>query len=413
MDDLINESDFIFYNGEDGKVHAQVILGDETVWITQKTMGEVFDVTIPTINEHLQNIFKSGELDEAAVIRKIRTTAADNKNYLINFYNLEVIISVGFRVNSHKATRFRQWANRILKEYLIKGFVMDDERLKQGNNLFNKDFFKELIERVREIRASEKMFYEKLRSLFALSPDYDKKDPRMIDFFSKIQNKIEFAIVDKTSPEILVSRADSSKPNMGLQTFKNAKREDGEVQKSDVSVAKNFLTEPELRSLNLFVTMFLDYAESILERGDKVMKMIDLEKSLDRFIEFNERKVLKNAGKVSSKFAKQYVEKEYAKFKQIPRGTQAFNSALNLIKSGSIPSESNEVKEQLSDFNKKLVTALNYNPKDAPPTEKKKRGPKPKTKECPRCGKTLPQNAKFCDGTIELKDDWVNCGYVF
>lgn len=419
MNGVITESDFIFYTGEDGKVHAQVILGDETVWVSQNSMAEIFQSSKQNVSYHLGNIFKDGELSELSVVKEILTTASDGKNYNVQFYNLDVIIAVGYRISSYQATKFRQWATRVLKEYLIKGFVLDDERLKQGNKLFGKDYFRDLLERIREIRASEKMFYEKITDLYAESVDYDKNDPATHVFFAKVQSKLEFAIVGKTPAEIVKTRADARLPFMGLKTFKNAKK-DGRVQKTDVTVAKNYLSENELKSLNLLVSAFLDHAEMIADRGT-IMKMADWASKLDRFLEFNEFKVLEDAGKIRRTVADAFAEKQWEKFKPIQEKNlkSDFIKVVDGIKNtGKLPNESDlvyEIKEHSdpqSEFNQKLVTALNFDPKSAP-KEKKKRASKPKTKECPICGKETDKNANYCDGNVEIDGDVFPCTYIY
>nr|MCU0321051.1 virulence RhuM family protein [Chitinophagaceae bacterium] len=315
MIDIENKGLFLFYNGSDGKIKAQVIIGVETVWVSQKGMAEIFGVDRTVITKHLRNIFDENELDEDSVCAKIAHTADDGKKYQTLFYNLDAIIAVGYRANSYKATQFRIWSNKITKEYLIKGFALDDERLKQGNRLFGKDYFKELLERVREIRASERMFYEKITDLYATSIDYDKNNPETHRFFAKVQNKLEFAIVGKTSAEIVKSRADSSMPNMGLKTWKNAGR-NGKVQKSDVTIAKNYLNQDELRKLNTLVNMYLDYAELQIERN-RLMTMDDWSNRLDAFLKFNEYEDLDGAGKMRKDIADNYAESEYIKYRVI------------------------------------------------------------------------------------------------
>ena len=418
----IQESDFVFYTGEDGKVHAQVILGEETVWASQRTMADIFGTTRENITYHIKNVYTDGELNELATSKEILLVQKEgNRDVSRNvvFYNLDAIISIGFRISSFKATKFRQWASRVLNEYLTKGFVLDDERLKQGNRLYGKDYFRELLERIREIRTSEKMFYEKITDLYGTSVDYDKDDPDTHLFFAKVQNKLEFAIVGKTSAEIVRSRANAKLPYMGLRTFKNANR-DGKVQKLDVTIAKNYLSENELKSLNLLVSAFLDHAEMIANRG-AIMKMSDWVSKLDRFLEFNEFKVLEDAGKIRRKVADAFAEKQWEKFKPIQE--MAFKSdfikVIEGIKStGKIPKGNDivyEIKEHLdplSEFDKKLVTALNFNPKDAP-KEKSKRVAKPKTKECPLCGKECDKKAKYCDGSIDTDDKSIPCPHIF
>lgn len=416
MSDIIKESDFLFYNGEDGKIHAQVIIGDETVWLSHKTMGEVFGTTIENIIYHIKNIYKDGELDEKATTKEILVVQKEGGRDVsrnIQFYNLDAIIAVGYRISSYRATKFRQWATRILNEYLVKGFAMDDERLKQGNRLFGHDYFKELLERIREIRASEKMFYEKIRDLYATSVDYDRNDPMTNAFFAKVQNKVEYAIVGKTSAEIIRSRADAKLPYMGLKTFKNAKK-DGKVQKLDVTVAKNYLTQDELKSLNLLVTAFLDHAEMIVSKH-AVMKMDDWSERLDKFLEFNEFKILKDAGKVKKALADTFAEKQYAKYKSVQDKAlkSDFNTIVRQIKStGELPKETTlPNSEPLTEFNKKLKTALEYTPASAPI---KKRGRKKiTTKVCPNCGKVNDIDAEYCEGDIEVDGDIKPCGWTF
>jgi len=369
MIDLSKQGAFLFYNGSDGKIKAQVIIGEETVWTTQKGLSEIFGVTIPTINEHLQNIFKTNELEEDSVIRKIRITAEDGKSYLTKFYALDAIIAVGYRVSSYKATQFRIWSTKILKEYLIKGFALDDERLKQGNNLFGKDYFKELLERIREIRASERMFYEKITDLYATAIDYNKNDPDTHKFFAKVQNKLEFAIVGKTSAEIIKSRADASMPHMGLKTWKNSGK-DGKVQKLDVTVAKNYLNEGEIKKLNTLVNMYLDYAELQVERN-RLMSMEDWSNRLDAFLKFNEYEVLDNLGKVRKVVADNYAESEYIKFRVIQDKDYRsdFNKIIEQIKvSNTLPSEIEitQQKEIVKTFDKTLEALMKV------PTPKKK-----------------------------------------
>jgi len=316
MSDLDKKTNFLFYNSHDGKIKIQVILGDETVWTTQKGMAEIFEVERVTITEHLQNIFKSSELEEDSVCRKIRHTAEDGKNYMVNFYNLDAIIAVGYRVNSYRATQFRIWATKILKEYLVKGFVLDDERLKQGNRIFNKDYFDELVERIREIRASERRFYQKITDLFAeCSVDYDPESSTTHLFFQTIQNKLEYAITKHTAAEIIASRVDAKKPNMGLTSWKNEFR-GGKIQKLDVGVAKNYLLEPEIKELNIIVNMYLDYAE-LQATKKRLMKMSDWIDKLNTFLKFNEYDILNDAGKMKMEVARQLAEKEYDKFRVI------------------------------------------------------------------------------------------------
>ncbi|MGL1888406.1 MAG: virulence RhuM family protein [Reichenbachiella sp.] len=308
-----NQSSFILFTSQSGEVKVDVLLQDETVWLTQKAMQELFGKAKATISEHISNVFKEGELEENAVVRKFRTTADDGKDYTTSFYNLDVIISVGYRVKSQKGTQFRIWATKILREFIIKGFAMDDERLKQGNTLFGKDYFDELLERIREIRASERRFYQKITDIYAqCSIDYDPKAEITQTFYKTVQNKLHWAITGHTAAEIIKDRADADKPNMGLNTWKNSPK--GKVLKTDIAVAKNYLNEQELKELNRIVTMYLDFAELQAERQNP-MKMNNWIGKLDGFLQFNDYKVLKDAGKVTATVAKQLAEKEYQKFR--------------------------------------------------------------------------------------------------
>jgi len=307
-------SDIIFYSSPEGDIHVEVFYGDETFWLSQRRMAELFGVEVHTINYHLKEIFKCGELKEDSVIRKIRITADDGKNYLTSLYNLDVIIAVGYRVNSHQATQFRIWSTKTLKEFIIKGFVLDDERLKQGRR-FGKDYFDELLERIREIRASERRFYQKITDIYQqCSIDYDKDAEITQTFFKTVQNKLHWAITGKTAAQIIAERANAAKPNMGLQTWKNAPK--GKILKTDVTVAKNYLIEKEIKDLERVVSMYLDYAENQASRQIP-MKMADWVQKLDAFLQFNEYQILTDAGKVSHEVAKQLAEEEYEKFRVV------------------------------------------------------------------------------------------------
>lgn len=307
-------SDIIFYSSPEGDIKVEVHYNDETFWLTQKRMAALFGVEINTINYHLKEIFKSSELKEEAVIRKIRITAEDGKNYLTNFYNLDAIIAVGYRVNSFNATQFRIWATKVLREFIIKGFVLDDGRLKQGEK-FGKDYFDELLERIREIRASERRFYLKITDIYEqCSIDYNKEAEITQTFFKTVQNKLHYAISGKTAAQIIAERAKAEKPNMGLQTFKNAPL--GKILKSDISVAKNYLIEKEIKDLERIVSMYLDYAENQAAR-EIPMKMADWIKKLDAFLQFNEYQILKDAGKVRHDVAVKLAEEEYKKFRTV------------------------------------------------------------------------------------------------
>lgn len=311
-----SSSHFLFYASHDGSIKVQVIIGDETVWSSQRGMAEIFNVESNTINYHLKEIFSSGELDEDSVTRKIRVTAADGKKYDTNFYNLDAIISIGYRVNSYQATQFRKWATGILKEYLIKGFTLDDERLKQGNQLFGKDYFDELLDRVREIRASERRFYQKITDIYSqCSIDYDKDAPITQQFYAHVQDKLHYAIHGHTSAELIYKRADASKPHMGLYTYKNA-RNGGKVTKADVTVGKNYLSEKEIDELNRVVSMYLDFADGFARRHIP-MRMQDWAVKLDGFLAFNAYEILSNHGNIKRGTAEKIALMEYEKFRVI------------------------------------------------------------------------------------------------
>lgn len=307
-----SSSDIILYSSPEGNIRVEVVYLGETFWLTQKRMAELFGVEVPAISKHLKNIFETGELEEGSVISKMETTAADGKNYQTAFYNLDAIIAVGYRVNSHQATQFRIWATKTLREFIIKGFVLDDERLKQGHR-FGKDYFDELLERIREIRASERRFYLKITDIYEqCSIDYNKDAEITQIFFKTVQNKLHWAITGKTAAQIIAERAQSSEQNMGLQTWKNAPA--GKILKTDVSIAKNYLIEKEIKELERVVSMYLDYAENQAARQIP-MKMSDWVQKLDAFLRFNEYKILMDAGKVSHEVAKRLAEKEYKKFR--------------------------------------------------------------------------------------------------
>lgn len=307
----MNSSEVILYTTPKGAIKIEILFENETFWLTQKKLAELFSVEVNTINYHLKEIFKTKELEENSVIRKIRITANDGKKYMTNFYNLDAIIAVGYRVNSYSATQFRIWATNTLKEFIIKGFVLDSERLKQGKN-FGEDYFDELLEKIREIRASERRFYQKITDIYAQgSIDYDPKAPQTQLFYQTVQNKLHWAITGYTASEIISKRANANLPNMGLTSWKNAPK--GKILKSDINIAKNYLTEKELKDLEEIVSMYLDYAENQAKRKI-LMKMNDWIQKLDSFLSFNEYGVLKDAGKVSAEIAKQLALKEYSKF---------------------------------------------------------------------------------------------------
>jgi len=302
----------LLYTTPTKKINIDVRLHDESLWLTQKQMAELFGVDRSVITKHLRNIFQSGELDEMSVCANFAHTAKDGKTYQTKFYNLDAIIAVGYRVNSMEATQFRIWATRVLREFIVRGFVLDDERLKNGTH-FGKDYFDELLEKIREIRASERRFYQKITDIYKeCSADYDPKSPITQQFFQTVQNKLEFAITGMTAAEIIHSRADKEKPHMGLTTWKNAP--DGKILQSDVTVAKNYLTEEELRQLNRIVSMYLDFAENQAERGI-VMTMKDWVEKLDAFLDFNGYEILENAGKVQKKVADALAIEHYKAFR--------------------------------------------------------------------------------------------------
>lgn len=308
MSDNPSGSQLVIYQSKDGKTRISVRFEDETVWLTQKLMSELFQTTVANINIHIKNIFKEGELQPGPVIKDCLITAVDGKKYQAKFYNLDMIISVGYRVRSAMATRFRQWATQRLREYIVKGFVMDDERLKNPPGPGVPDYFDELLERIRDIRASERRMYLRVREILALAADYSPGDAETQVFFRTVQNKLHFAVTGKTAPELIAGRADGAKPNMGLTAWKG-----GAVRKADVSIAKNYLHEEEITELNRIVSMFLDYADGQARRRKQVF-MADWKGKLDEFLRFHERGVLPGAGKVSHEAAVVKAEREYEVF---------------------------------------------------------------------------------------------------
>ena len=306
-------AEFLIFTQQSGESGIEVRYEEGSIWLTQKLIAELFDVTIPTINEHLKNIFESNELVQNSVIRKFLTTATDGKNYNTRFYNLDAIISVGYRVNSKRATQFRQWATQVLSEFAIKGFVLDKKRLENGSFL-GEDYFEQLLEEIREIRLSERRFYQKITDIYATSVDYNKNAPTTRDFFAKVQNKLHYAIHGHTASELVLKRADSNKPHMGLTSWEHSPN--GKILKTDVPVAKNYLTTEELKSLGRIVNAYLELAENRAKRKIP-MTMEDWAKRLDKFLEFDERDVLQNAGKISAKIAKEYAESEFEKYRII------------------------------------------------------------------------------------------------
>ena len=304
-------AEFLIFTSQSRESGIEVRVMDETVWLTQKLLAELFGVDVRTISEHFGKLFGSGELAEASVIRKFRTTAADGKNYNTQFYNLDGIIAVGFRVNSARAIQFRQWATGVLGDFAIRGYALDKERLKNGS-FFNKAYFEDLLDEVREIRASERKFYQKITDIYATAMDYNAQAETTQTFFAHVQNKLHFAIHGHTAAELIVSRADSGKKNMGLTTWKNAPT--GKILKPDVVVAKNYLSAKEIKSLDRFVAMYLDYAETQAERNIP-MTMKDWATRLNAFLQFNERDILDHPGKVSQAVAKAFAESEFEKYR--------------------------------------------------------------------------------------------------
>ncbi|MDW7661377.1 MAG: virulence RhuM family protein [Bacillota bacterium] len=307
-----NKTDILIYQLEDGKTKIDVRLENETVWMTQKAIAELYQTTPQNITLHIKNIYEEGELEENSTCKnylQVRTEGNRTVQRNSRHYNLEMIIAVGYRVRSTRGTQFRRWATERLNEYLVKGFTMDDERLKGMRNIGD-DYFDELLERIRDIRASEKRFYKKITDIYALSIDYDGKSEEAKKFFATVQNKLHFAIHGHTAAELIEQRADASKDNMGLTNWRGDK-----VRKGDITVAKNYLTEKEIKSLNRIVTMYLDYAEDQAERRNP-MHMKDWEEKLNAFLKFNERDILAGAGSISHEVAKELAEKEYEKFNQ-------------------------------------------------------------------------------------------------
>ncbi len=303
------ESELLFYQLEDGRSRIEVRLEGNTVWLTQALLAQLFQTTKQNISLHLQSIFTEGELEPDSVVKEYLTTAVDGKNYKTKYYNLDAIIAIGYRVRSPRGTQFRRWATERLREYIVKGFTMDDERLKEGKTL-GVDYFDELLERIRDIRASEKRFYQKIRELFTLAIDYDPKSLSTQEFFQIVQNKLHWAVTRMTAPELIASRSDASKPNMGLTSWKGAK-----VRKGDVTVAKNYLNADEITELNRIVVMYLDYAEDQTKRRQPLY-IKDWRAKLDAFLKFNEREVLDDPGHVSMEVAHALAFERYEQFQQ-------------------------------------------------------------------------------------------------
>ncbi len=327
-----NEVLFRLYDlpNEEGKV--QVLIKEETIWCTQKAMAQLFDVNLPAISKHLKNIFEEGELEVNATVSKMEIVQTEGKRNIkrsIDFYNLDAIIAVGYRVSSAKATKFRQWATKILNEYIRKGFVMDDERLKQGESVFGKDYFRELLERVRSIRASERRIWQQITDIYAeCSTDYDRNAPTTKEFYAMIQNRFHYAITGHTAAEIIYTKADHTKEHMGLTTWKDAP--EGRILKSDVSVAKNYLSEEEIRRLERAITGFFDYIEDLVER-ETTFTMADFSESVDAFLNFRRYQILQGKGSISSEQAKAKAHTEYQLFNPTQRIDSDFDKELRKL----------------------------------------------------------------------------------
>ncbi|MCP4696724.1 MAG: virulence RhuM family protein [Gammaproteobacteria bacterium] len=307
-------AEFLIFTGQAGEQSIEARYENENIWLSQKLMAELFDVTLPTINEHLKNIYETGEITREATIRKFRTVQIEGKREVarqVDFYNLDAIISVGYRVNSVRATQFRQWATQVLREFAIKGYVLDRKRMENGAFL-GEDYFERLLQEIREIRLSERKFYQKITDIYATSVDYNKDAPTTQAFFAKVQNKLHFAIHGHTAAELIMQRADSSKANMGLTTWEKAP--DGRILKADVAVAKNYLSKEELESLGRIVNAYLDLAEDRARRKIP-MSMEDWAKRLDAFLAFDEREILRDAGKISAQVAREHAKSEFEKYR--------------------------------------------------------------------------------------------------
>lgn len=325
-------TDFILYKTANKKVKVEIFIQNETVWLTQQKIADLFGIDRTVVTKHLKNIFNEGELTQESVCAKIAHTANDGKTYNTQFYNLDAILSVGYRVNSKQATQFRIWASGILKEYLIKGFAMDDERLKNPNQPFGKDYFEEQLARIRDIRSSERRFYQKLTDIYTqCSADYDKDEKITKTFFATVQNKLHWAITGSTAAEIIAKRANAEVPNMGLTNWKNSPK--GAIRKTDVVVAKNYLNENELDDLNRIVTMYLDYAEN-QARKNTIMYMKDWVQKLDAFLQFNDEAILKDKGTISHEVAKNLAESTFEKYntKQLQSFESDFDKEIKKLK---------------------------------------------------------------------------------
>ena len=323
---MANDFRFLMYNSPEENVSINAVVKDETIWLSQKAMAELFDVEVPAISKHLSNIYEEGELQLDATVSKMEIVQKEGSRQVkrrVDFYNLDAIISVGYRVNSRRATHFRIWATSVLKEYMIKGFVLDDDRLKQGKTAFGKDYFKELLERVRSIRASERRIWQQITDIFAeCSVDYNKNDPITHEFYAMVQNKFHYAITGQTAAEIIHSRADHEKDHMGLTTWKNAP--EGRILKSDVTVAKNYLDEKQIRQLERTVSGYFDYIEDLIER-ENTFTMEQFASSINKFLSFREYKILEGKGHISKKAADDKAKAEYDVFNRTQRITSDFD----------------------------------------------------------------------------------------
>jgi hypothetical protein len=329
MDDAVRQSELVLYQTDDGQTRIDVTFQGDTVWLSQYQMAELFDKGRSTIAEHIQNAFSEGELDQNSVCREFRQTASDGKNYLVKYYNLDVIISVGYRVKSLRGTQFRIWATQRLREYIIKGFTLDDQRLKQGGDAAR--YFQELLQRIRDIRSSERNFYQKVTDIYATSIDYRADTDLTKEFFAKVQNKMHFAVHGRTAAELIMERADSSKPLMGLTSFKG-----DYVTAHDISIAKNYLTEEEINQLNLIVSLYLDFAE-LQATNKRPMKMVEWIEKLDQFLQISERKILTNAGSISTEDATKKAAFEFDIYRKTRMNEMVsdFDKAVKLIQTVS------------------------------------------------------------------------------
>ena len=333
--ELVKQISYILYKADEEDVKVNALLKDESIWLTQKSMAELFDVNVPAVSKHLKNIFQEGELDEKVVVSKMEITTrhgaieGKTQSSVTNFYNLDAIISVGYRVNSAKATKFRIWATNVLKEYIKKGFVLDDERLKQGENVFGKDYFRELLERVRSIRASERRIWQQITDIFAeCSIDYDKNSEITKQFYATVQNKFHFAITGQTAAEIVYDKADHKKEHMGLTTWKNSP--DGRILKSDVNIAKNYLSEKQIRQLERTVSGYFDYIEDLIER-EIPFNMEQFAASVNEFLEFRKYDILEGNGRISRNKADEKAFSEYEIFNKTQKIDSDFDKMIKKL----------------------------------------------------------------------------------